>query len=202
MIIHEGGAVKALNAAYKKGYEIAPLGAGLIGIYTECWALEIPMRDLPLKVSQTLVEHLGHIPVVPEFCQKNRENQTMMEAEIKDRQEELNEGKEHACQMRRLPLTFQDRWRLYMNADGAVSGYDEAHLGLIDWEKSFPACLMQDNGNAEFMDTRTRLVVAKGDFGRDDEKRLWQIAKLYETVRPEDAVAAENMCLFDDMERE
>lgn len=35
MVIHEAGAVKALNAAYKKGYEIAPMKDGRIGIYTE-----------------------------------------------------------------------------------------------------------------------------------------------------------------------
>ncbi len=202
MVIHESGAVKALNAAYKKGYEIAPIGAGRIGIYTEYWALEIPMQDLPLKVSQTLVEHLGHIPVVPEFCQKGRGNQTMMETEVRDRQEDLDEGKEHARHMRKLPLLFGGRWQLYVNADGAVSGFDEAHLGVIDWEKSYPACLMQDNGNAEFSDLGSRLIIAKGNFGREDEKRLWQIAKLYETVRPEDIKPADNLCLFDDMERE
>ena len=80
MVIHEAGAVKALNAAYKKGYEIAPMKDGRIGIYTEYWELEIPMRDLPLKVSQTLVEHLGNIPVAPEFCRKGHANQMMMES--------------------------------------------------------------------------------------------------------------------------
>lgn len=201
MVIHEGKAVKALNEAYKKGYEITPMG-GRIGIYTENWALEIPMQDLPIKVSQTLVEHLGHIPVVPEFCQKGRTNQTMMEMEVADRRERLEDGKENARHMKRIPLLFKDRWQLFVSAEGAISGYDVDYLGVLDLEKCCPAYLMQDNGNAEFSEPDSRFVISRGGFGAGDEKRLWQIAKLYETVGPGNTEPAENLCLFDDMERE
>ena len=160
------------------------------------------MHDLPLKVSQTLVEHLGHIPTRAEFVQKGRNNQMMMEAEVEDRRYELDADKEDTRNMRPIPLRFKERWQLYVSAEGAISGYDEEHLGVIDLEKCCPAYLMKDNGYAEFSDTECRMVIAKGSFGPEDCKRLWQIAKLYETVSIETSEPAENMSLFDDMERE
>lgn len=202
MVIHESGAVKALNAAHKKGYEIAPMGNGRIGIYTEYWALEIPIRDLPLKVSQTLVEHLGHIPVAAEFCQKGRNNQMMMEAEVKDRREILDREKEEVRYMRRIPLRFKDRWQLFVSADGAISGYDEEYLGVLDLEKCCPAYLMQENGYAEFSENDSRMVIAAGAFGPEDRRRLLEIARLYEDAGTKPAEPAENLSLFDDMERE
>lgn len=202
MVIHEAGAVKALNAAYKKGYEIAPMKDGRIGIYTEYWALEIPMRDLPLKVSQTLVEHLGHIPVAPEFSQKGRANQMMMESEVTDRQETLDMEKAEARNMRPIPLRFKGRWQLFVSAEGAISGYDEEYLGVMDLEKCNPAYIMLENGNAEFSEPGCRMVISAGCFGHEDRKRLWQIAKLYETVGLGASEPAENLSLFDDMERE
>lgn len=202
MMIHEAGAVKALNAAYKKGYEIAPMKDGRIGIYTEYWALEIPMRDLPLKVSQTLVEHLGHLPVAAEFCQKGRNNQMMMESEITDRRETLDREKSEARNMRPIPLRFKGRWQLFVSAEGAIAGYDEEYLGVMDLEKCSPAYLMQENGYAEFSEPGCRMVISAGAFGPEDRKRLWQIAKLYETVSLGASEPAENLCLFDDMERE
>lgn len=202
MVIHEAGAAKALNAAYKKGYEVVPMERGRVGIYTEYWALEVPMWILPLKVSQTLVEHLGHIPVAAEFCQKGRDNQMMMEAEAKDRRELLELEKEEARTMRRIPLRFRERWQLFVSAEGAISGYDEEYLGVLDLEKSCPAYIMLENGNAEFSGQDCRLVIAAAKFGQEDEKRLWQIAKLYETADIRGQEPAENLCLFDDMERE
>ena len=46
------------------------------------------------------------------------------------------------------------------------------------------------------------MVISAGRFGHEDGKRLWQIAKLYETVGLGASEPAENLSLFDDMERE
>ena len=84
MIVSEKGAVAALKKAFEKGYEIVP-EQGNISIYTENWALQTNTRELPLAVSQLLVEHYGGIPVEPMMVRKGKSKQYMIQGMETDR---------------------------------------------------------------------------------------------------------------------
>lgn len=200
MIVSKKGAVAALKEAWKKGYEIVPNGAGL-SIYTENWALETQTRELPLEVSQTLVEHYGGLPVEPVYVQRQRENQMMMGTEALDRAEGLCIMQEEPKLMHRVPLTFKNRWAMFVTTEGEWLCVDQAYLDILE-EIGFCGVMMTDNGLAMFTMQEERLTVAPGKFGPEDRGKLQRIADMYKEQKIREVEMPENLCLFDDMERE
>lgn len=198
MIVSEKGAVKALNEAYKKGYEIVP-AVRQIAIYTEEWALETFTNELPLEVSQKLVEHYGGIQVEAQFVQKGRSAQLMMQAEVSDRLEELQDATEQSRVLHRVPITFRGRWDLFVTTEGEIYGFDQKHLTVV---QEFADPYVSDNGMGIFAMGEERMIIAPAKFGAEDRRKLNAIAELWKTPRVELVEAPENLCLFDDMGRE
>ena len=205
MIVNEKVTVKALNEAYKKGYEIVPMEGGRIAIYTENWAMDVSTLNLPLGVSQTLVEHYGSIPAMPMFVQKGRTAQMMMRSEAMDRGLEL---KDEACgerYMRRIPITFKKNWEMFVaEIDDTLRAmaFNAKYLDIVDWDKSCPGMIVSETGNGVFASGKELLVISPGSFGPEDRARMAKIAELYREQKTTPEEEPENICLFEDMERE
>lgn len=202
MLVNEKGTLKALNEAWKKGYEIVPATGGFIYLYADMWALEIQMRDMPLEVSQALVQHYGSIPVEAEYVQKGQHNQMMMEAEVDDRIVDLKGMTETAEYIHKIPILFRDNWQLFVTEAGRVLAYDQKYLDMIDWVHACPDMMVAENGVGSFVVGGERLMIAPGKFGAEDMQKLRQIAAMYKDQRVTLVEIPENLCLFDDMERE
>ena len=200
MIISKKGAVAALKEAWKKGYEIVPRGTR-ISVYTENWALELQTKDLPLEVSQVLVEHYEGIPVEPAFVQKNRDKQTMLDMETEERGQELIYQQEQPKYMHRIPVLYRDRWAMFGTSMGEWICVDQRFVEILEDIHSV-SVMMTQNGMALFSLQDERLTVAPGKFGTEDWAKLQKIAELYveQKVAPEEM--PENLCLFEDMERD
>lgn len=198
MIVSEKGAVAALKSAFAKGYEIVP-EAGRIDIYTENWALETTARELPLAVSQVLVEHYGGIPVEPMMVRKGREKQTMFADSQRGRAEELVLKQEEPQYMRRIPITFQEKWDMFVKDTGEWMCVDRKYLDILD-PNQHCAAMMTAEGLALFALADEKLTVAPGEFGIDDTKKLQKIAEMYMKQEIYELVEPENLSLFEDME--
>lgn len=202
MLCSEKGVVKVLNEAWKKGYEIVPAAGGFLYLYADMWALEARMRELPLEVSQAVVQHYGSIPVEAEFVQKGRNNQMMMDAEVDDRIVDLRGMTETAEYIHKIPILFREKWQLFVTSEGRVLAYDQKYLDMIDWTRACPDMMVSQNGVGSFVVDGERLTIAPGKFGTEDMQKLRQIAAMYKDQRVTLVEAPENLCLFDDMERE
>ncbi|MBP3633153.1 MAG: hypothetical protein J6J43_01100 [Oscillospiraceae bacterium] len=200
MIVSEKGAVSALKKAFDKGYEIVPVG-GSICIYTENWALQTNTRELPLAVSQILVEHYGGIPVEPMMVRKGKSNQHMIHGMERDRAEGLRLMQEHPVYMRRIPVTFRSKWDMFVRDTGEWMCLDRQYLDILDQTRSC-AVMMTDEGMALFALGEEQLTIAPGEFGDEDHKKLCNIAEMYMKQELHEVVEPENMSLFDDMEQE
>lgn len=200
MIVSKKGCVAALKEAWKRGYEIV-MCAGRVAVYTENWALEMDTRGLPLEVSQTLVEHYEGIPVEPVFVQKGKDAQIMVQGELADRRDLLAGNQEEPRLMHRVPVTFRDKWVMFTTSDGEWLCVDQAYLDILEWMDG-AEIMMTDTGMALFTDNGDSLTVAPGKFGCDETQKLQQIARIYMEQRIREVEMPENLCLFDDMERE
>lgn len=199
MQISKKGAVAALKNAYKKGYEIVPMG-GRIAVYTENWALEMETRHVPLEVSQTLVEHYEGIPVTAAMVQKGQDPQCMVAGEVDDRDEDLKIAQENAMFMHRVPVTFRDKWAMFVTTEGEWMCVDQEFLDILE-EPGWCEIMVSDTGMAIFSADGDRLTIAPGKFGRDDTQKLKKIAEMYREPRVQEIEIPENLSLFD-MERE
>ena len=195
MQISEKGAVAALKRAYTKGYEIVPMG-GRIAVYTENWALEMETRHVPLEVSQTLVEHYEGIPVTAAMVQKGQDPQCMVAGEVDDRDEDLKIAQENAMFMHRVPVTFRDKWAMFVTSAGEWMCIDEEFLGILE-EPGWCEIMVSDTGMAIFSADGDRLTIAPGKFGSDDTAKLTKIAEMYREQRVQEIETPENLCLFD-----
>ncbi len=200
MIVSKKGCVAALKEAWKKGYEIVPY-MGKISIYTENWALQTSARELPLEVSQTLVEHYGGIPTEPMLVQKGRDNQGMIGAVENSRAEELLLRQEDPTYMRRVPVTFKEKWDLFVTDDGAWMCVDRQYLDILE-ETRQVAVMITEEGMALFSLADEKLTVAPGSFGVEDHRKLQKIAEMYIQEKIYEVEVPENMSLFDDIGRE
>ena len=200
MIANEKETVRALKQAWKSGYEIVPNGE-TIAIYTGYWALETTVRELPLAVSQELVEHYGGIPVAPMFVQKGRSAQTMFGAEEISRKQDLEELQDNGKYMKRIPVTFRGKWDLFVTSEGEWMGIDREYLDILDRENDCNV-LMTPAGMALFSMADERLTIAPGKFGVEDRVKLQKIAEMYMAQKVHLEEVPENLCLFEDMERE
>lgn len=200
MIVNEKETVRALKQAYKSGYEIVPDGSA-IAIYTGSWALETTMWELPLSVSQELVAHYGGIPVEPMFVQKGRAAQKMFDGETMIRKKDLEELQENGKYMHRIPVTFRGRWDLFVTSDGEWMGIDREYLDILERENDC-GVLMTPAGMALFSMADERLTIAPGKFGVEDRIKLQKIAEMYMVQKVQLEEVPENLCLFEDMERE
>lgn len=197
MIVSEKGAVAALKKAFDKGYEIVP-DMGKISIYTENWALETNTRELPLAVSQILVEHYGGIPVEPMMVRKGRAKQTMFAGTERDRAEALLLKQEQPAYMRRIPVTFHEKWDVFVKDTGEWMCVDRQYLDILDRDRQC-AVMMTDEGMALFALADEKLTVAPGEFGVDDTRKLQKIAEMYMKQEIHEVVEPENLSLFDGM---
>lgn len=197
MIVSEKGAVAALKKAFDKGYEIVP-DLGVISIYTGNWALQTTTRELPLAVSQILVEHYGGIPVEPMLVRKGRSKQAMLVGLQLSRAEELILRQEEPAYMRRIPVTFRDKWDVFVKDTGEWICLDRQYLDILDHTKCY-AVMMTDDGMALFSLADEQLTIALGEFGDDDRKKLQKIAEMYMKQEIHEVVEPENLSLFDDM---
>ena len=197
MIVSEKGCVAALKKAFDKGYEIVPNGSQ-IAIYTENWALESDTRELPLAVSQILVEHYGGIPVQPMMVRKGRAKQTMFANMERDRAEDLQLKQEEPYYMRRIPVTFHEKWDVFVKDTGEWMCIDRQYLDILESSRQ-PAVMMTEEGVALFALADEKLTVAPGRFGVDDTRKLQKIAEMYMKQELHEVVAPENLSLFDDM---
>lgn len=203
MNISEKGLTKALTKAYTKGYEIAMSGGTSVNVYTEMWALETETRGLTLKSSQTLVEHYGGLLTVPAFVRKGQQPQMMMETEVQDRRNELGNASVGDDEvLHRIPITFKDKWVLFATSQGRVFAYDREILDVLDWATGSCDMRVSACGVGVFDGIFWRLSVAPGMFAAEDKVRLEKIAELYKEQRVVPEEEPENMCLFDDMDRE
>lgn len=200
MQISKKGAVAALKEAWKRGYEIVPSGSR-ISVYTENWALEAETARLPLEVSQALVEHYGGIPTAAMFVQKGKEGQTMIDGDLEGRREELLTVQQKPNFMHRAPVTFRDRWAMFVASDGRWLCVDLCYLDILE-ELGWCDIMMSDNGMAIFSLNGDRLTVAPGKFSHQDCEKLRKIAEMYVEQRVQIEEMPENLCLFGDMERE
>lgn len=200
MIISKKGCVAALKEAHKKGYEIVPNGTR-ISVYTGNWAMEMQTRDLPIEVSQILVEHYGGLPVEPMFVQKNKENQTMLNMDVKDRTEELIEQQDKPRYMHRIPVIYRDQWVMFGTVEGDWVCIDQRYVDILE-SLGLVSVMMTDSGMALFANQDERLTVAPARFGKEDTVKLQKIADMYTDQKIVPLDIPENMCLFDDMERE
>ena len=200
MVISKKGAVAALKEAYKKGYEIVPMG-DRIAVFTGNWALEMETRCLPLEVSQILVEHYEGIPVAAAMVQRDRDPQCMIAGELDDRKEDLHLAQERPQMMHRVPVTFRDKWAMFTTSDGEWLCIDQAYLNILE-EPAWCEIMMTDSGMALFSRDGGRLTVAPGRFAMEDTVKLKKIAEMYREQRVVPIDIPENLCLFDDMERE
>lgn len=197
MIVSEKGCVAALKKAFDKGYEIVPNGSQ-IAIYTENWALESDTRELPLAVSQILVEHYGGIPVQPMMVRKGRAKQTMFANMERDRAEDLQLKQEEPSYMRRIPVTFHEKWDVFVKDTGEWMCIDRQYLDILENSRQ-PAVMMTEEGMALFALADEKLTVAPGCFGADDTRKLQKIAEMYMKQEIHEIVEPENLSLFDDM---
>lgn len=168
MWISKTGAVKALKEAWKKGYEIMPMGEYIL-ICSENWALEAKMIDLPLEVSQALVEHYGGIPTKAAFVKKGSDNQFMVCGGEDDRKEDLALQQENALYMHRAPVTFRTNWELFVTAEGEWLCVDNRHLDILE-DIGWCSTMISDNQTAIFACNGGRLTIAPGRFGAEDTK--------------------------------
>ena len=199
MWISKTGAVKALKEAWKKGYEIVPRG-NRISIYTENWALEAEMKDLPLEVSQTLVEHYGGIPVDPMYVRKGHDNQTILDAWAQERHEELIGYQEKPHYMHRAPVTYKGTWELFVTAECEWLCVGNRNLDILE-NIGWCDVMITSSGMALFGCNGGRLTVAPGKFAGEDIVKLRKMAEMYVERRVQEIEAPENLCLFGDMER-
>lgn len=199
MIVSEKGCVAALKKAFDKGYEIVPSGSQ-IAIYTENWALETDTRELPLAVSQILVEHYGGIPVQPMMVRKGRAKQTMLGME-RDRAEELLMKQEEPSYMRRIPVTFHEKWDVFVKDTGEWMCIDRQYLDILESSRQ-TAVMMTDEGMALFALADEKLTVAPGRFGAEDTRKLQKIAEMYMKQEIHEVVEPENLSLFEDIDEE
>lgn len=195
MIVSEKGAVAALKKAFEKGYEIAP-EHGDISIYTENWALQSNTRELPLAVSQLLVEHYGGIPVEPMMVRKGKSKQYMIQGMETDRAAGLLLMQENPIYMRRIPVTFRDRWDMFVTDAGEWMCLDRQYLDILDQTRNC-AAMMTEEGMALFSLGEERLTISPGKFGEEDAQKLHRIAEMYLEKKIHEVVAPENLSLFD-----
>lgn len=200
MIVSEKGCVAALKKAFEKGYEIVPMSMGKISIYTENWALETTTRELPLAVSQILVEHYGGIPVEPMMVRKGRAKQTMFGA-VQDRLEDLLVKQKEPAYMNRIPVTFHEKWDVFVKDTGEWMCVDRQYLDILEGSRQV-AAMMTDEGMALFALADEKLTIAPGRFGADDTRKLQKIAEMYKKQELHEVVPPENLSLFDDMNEE
>ena len=200
MWISKTGAVKALKEAWKKGYEIVPRG-NRISIYTENWALEAEMKDLPLEVSQTIVEHYGGIPVNSELVKKGCDNQKILDCWAEDRGMELIGHQEKPHYMHRAPVTYKGTWELFVTAEREWLCVDKQTLDILE-DIRYCDVMISDSGMAMFGCNGGRLTVAPGKFGKTDAMKLQRMAEMWVEPRTTEEEVPENMCFFDDIERE
>ena len=193
MIVSKKGCVAALKEAWKKGYEIVPYGER-ISIFTENWSLETTTRELPLEVAQILVEHFGGIPTEPMLVQKGRDGQMALPG----RWDELQELQEGADYIHKVPVTYKDKWQMFVTAEGDWMCLDLAYLAILE-EQCACTILRTSSGMAIFSLQEERLTVAPGNFGREDQRKLDQIAQMFREQRIQEVEIPENVCLFDDL---
>lgn len=200
MIVSEKGCVAALKKAFEKGYEIIPSGSK-IAIYTENWALETDTRELPLAVSKLIVEHYDGIPVQPMAVRKGREKQTMFGGMIRDREQDMQDRQENPTNMFRVPVTFRDKWDMFVKDTGEWMCIDRQYLDILEIARQ-PAVMMTDEGMALFALADEKLTVAPGRFGTEDTVKLQKIAEMYMKPGIHELVLPENLSLFDDLSEE
>lgn len=196
MIVAEKGTVAALKKAFEKGYEIEPYVGGRIAIYTENWALQTSTRELPLAVSQILVEQYGGIPVEPMMVRKGKAKQHMICGMERDRSGGLLLMQENPIYMRRIPVTFRDRWDMFVTDAGEWMCLDRQYLDILDQTRNC-AAMMTEEGMALFSLADEQLTIAPGEFGVDDRMKLQKIAEMYMKQELHEIVMPENLSLFD-----
>lgn len=196
MIVSEKGAVAALKKAFEKGYEIEPYAGGRIAIYTGNWALQTNTRELPLAVSQILVDHYGGIPVEPMMVRKGKSKQQMICGLERNREGGLLLMQENPDYMRRIPVTFRDKWDMFVRDTGEWMCLDRQYLDILDQTRPC-AVMMTEEGMAMFSMGDEQLTIAPGEFGTDDRMKLQKIAEMYMKQEIHEVVEPENMSLFD-----
>ena len=197
MIFEKKATVAALKNAYKNGYEVHIEGDRL-HIYTATWSAQVETRQVPVDVSQTIVEHMGYLPTRPERVRKNEDAQLVMRDVTGWRENYIEEQRSSSVSMTKLPIIFREHWQLYRAAAGGVYAFDTALVSIVDPELC-DAVRISDTGMGLWFSGDEMVVIAPGRFDIKDEEKLKAIAKLYEH---QDYLVdePENVSMFDDME--
>lgn len=197
MIISKTGAVKALKEAYKKGYEIVP-GADDVTICTAKWSAVANLRQLPVEVSQQLVEHMGYIPTHPELVRKGAANQAVLREVSQYRLETLKKLEDEATRMYPAPIIFKNRWQLFVTPTQGVFAFDIEILSIVSPD-AYAETFVTAYGIGVWKCVEELVMIAPGVFDPEDQKKLRRIAELYAQPRtmPEDE--PENLSMFDDL---
>lgn len=198
MLLSKSGAVKAIKAAYRKGYQIMP-GNPVLTIGARSWVARVYIQDLPKEVSMLLVEQAGYIPSACELIKHGQHNQAMLREEMARAEAELNGYILDAKPLRRLPVVYRDKWRLYLDEQGKGWAYDEDLLAIL--EPDIPVeCGVMSWGAAVFSRGGEALVVLPAILSDEDEEAVQAITGIYrdkrELEQPE--TEPENMCLWED----
>lgn len=199
MLFKESGLLKALKAAHRVGYEIIPDGER-VTICTKNWAINADRADLPLKASLALVEHAGYMPNAPIKVCGGTANQTVFADLAKVRMSEVDTGSGGEWQpMKRLPITYKDRWKLFISQEHEVFAFDEEILDVLDTDMVAPTAMLRTGyvPAGVFELGGNYLMAAPGKFSAEDSAKLIELAKLgWEDTRLY-GDPCENMCLFE-----
>lgn len=197
MIFEKKATVAALKNAYKNGYEVHIEGDRL-HIYTATWSAQVETRQVPVDVSQTIVEHMGYLPTRPERVRKNEDAQLVMPDITGWREEYIQRQRDSSVSMARLPIVFKEHWQLFRGGGGGVYAFDTALVSIVDPELC-DAVRISANGMGLWFSGDELVMIAPGKFDEKDREKLSAIAKLYEH---QDYLVdePENVSMFDDME--
>ena len=200
MLLSKSGAVKALKAAYRKGYQIMP-GNPVMTIGTRSWVARVYTQDLPKEVSLLLVEQAGYIPNACELIRQGKHNQTMIREEMARAEAELNGYILDAKPLRRLPVVYRDKWRIYLDEVGHGWAYDEELLDIVDKDVTTETGVL-GWGAAVISHSPEVLVVLPAILSDEDEEAVQAIAGIYKERRkqPEPEQEPETMSLWEDDE--
>lgn len=197
MIFEKKKTVAALKAAYNKGYEVH-LSGDTLHIYAGTWSAVVEARQVPVEVSQIIVEHLGYLPTRPERVRKNEPGQLVLDGVTEWRGNYIAEQRDNSVSMKELPIIFRGKWQLFRSADGGVYAFDVDLLGMVNPDDC-TASRISTASMGIFFSNDEMVMIAPGRFDEKDREKLRVIASLY--AAPEYGVEEpENLSLFDDME--